>query len=108
MTPASLALAEKLLHRDPKIFAVHAVDNGVALGVELLLDRGRRRTVDQRFGGGKARGGILRKAQRQFAGGGFQLDRGDDLDDQSPVVSLLCGKAVFGEENLQRAADADS
>ena len=48
-----LPLAHELLHRGPEFVGVHAVDDRVALGVELLLDRvSSARLLDQRFGGG--------------------------------------------------------
>src|SRR6516162_5335286 len=104
---ASLPLAQKFLHRDPEILGVHAIDDGVALGIQLLRNRRGRRAMDQRLGGGEACGGVLREAQRQLAGGCLQFGGRNDLGHQAPVISLLRAKTVLGEEDLQRAADAD-
>src|SRR6185312_3394339 len=104
---ALLALARELLHSNAKLFRVHAVDDGVALGVELLLDRRRGSAMDQRFRGCNAGRRGLCKPLRELAGGGLQFRGRHDPGDQAPLMGLLRRKTVLGEIYLQRAAGAD-
>ena len=55
-----------------------------------------------------AAGAVLRQALRQFVGRSFQFGRRHDLGDQTPVIGLRRGKAVFGEIDLQRAPRTDA
>ena len=49
---------------------MHAVDDGVALGLKLLLDRRDRGAVDQRLGRRQRGRRVLCQAMREFAGRG--------------------------------------
>jgi hypothetical protein len=72
-------LARELLDRDAEFVRVHAVDDGVSLGVELLLDRGHMGAMDQSLGDGQCCRRVLRQAMRQFAGRGFSSAAGTIL-----------------------------
>src|SRR5262249_30907130 len=97
-----LRLGGKFLHGRTKLVGVHAVDDGVAFRIELLLDRRDRRSMDQRLGRRQAGRRLLRQAKRELARRGLQLRRRDELCDQAPVMGLLRGKTVFGEVDLER------
>src|SRR6185503_2160146 len=103
-----LSLARELLYRDLEFVGVHAIDDAVALGVELLLDRAHGSAIDQRFRRGDAGWRSLREPQREFAGGGLQLRGRNHPGDQSPFIGLPRGKTVLAEEDLQRAPGADA
>src|SRR5689334_22127905 len=62
-----LALAQKLLDRDAKLVRLHAIDDAVALDVQLLLDWAVGRTVDQRLGRGDRRRCVLRQTKCEFS-----------------------------------------
>src|ERR1700693_4739263 len=54
---SSLALGGVFFHRGTEFIGLHAADNGVSLGVELLLDRRDGGAMDQRLGRGERRRG---------------------------------------------------
>ena len=56
--------------------------------------------MDQRLGRGQRGRRVLRQTKRQFAGRGFQFQRGHDLDDQTPIIGLRRRETVFGEKDL--------
>ena len=63
-------------------------DKGVALCMELLLNRRDVGAVNQRLGGGQGGRSVLRQTVRQFARRGLQFGRGDDFRDQPPIAGL--------------------